>query len=130
MSNVNVRKIIRTFLLISVISGLVFVIIGSILSFMIDWNIYCSLTSILSLARLNSSLLTLASLMNVPKDLPLAIMSIGVMILVFVPIGREILTIFMFLNDDDKMYALISCLVVAIVLISFFVVGPFIHSLK
>ncbi|MEM3810285.1 MAG: DUF1634 domain-containing protein, partial [Thermoplasmatales archaeon] len=98
--------------------------------FMIDWNIYCSLTSILSLARLNSSLLTLASLMNVPKDLPLAIMSIGVMILVFVPIGREILTIFMFLNDDDKMYALISCLVVAIVLISFFVVGPFIHSLK
>ncbi|MEM0130275.1 MAG: DUF1634 domain-containing protein [Thermoplasmatales archaeon] len=130
MSDVNVRKIIRTFLLISVLTGLVFVIVGSILSFMIDWNISCSLMSILSMARLNSSLMTLASLVDVTKDLPLAIMSIGVMILVFVPIGREILTVFMFLNEKDRMYALISCLVVAIVLVSFLVVGPFIHSTR
>ncbi|MEM0127635.1 MAG: DUF1634 domain-containing protein [Thermoplasmatales archaeon] len=129
MAHLNVRKIIRKFLLYGVSAGFAFVIIGMALSFVIDWSISSRFSSILSMARMNSSLTTFTSMIDVTRDLPLALMSIGIMILVFVPVGRGMLTVFMFLNEDDRLYAIICSLVVLIVLISFLVVGPFIRQL-
>ncbi|MGC8644913.1 MAG: DUF1634 domain-containing protein [Thermoplasmata archaeon] len=124
----NVRKVIRSVLLYGVTAGVAFVVAGLVLSFVIEWTFSCSMSYIISVAQLNFSLLKFTSMIDVTRDFPLALMSIGITILIFVPVVRAMLTVLMFIVDDDKLYAFLCALVVLIVLLSFLVVGPIMHG--
>jgi len=128
LAEINVRKIIRSVLQYGVALGIAFVLAGVILSFGLERFLFFPMSYIISLAKLNLSLVKFTLLITVTPDVPLALMSIGIIIFIFIPIARAILTVMMFAVEKDRLYSVLCAVVVAIVLLAFFVVGPFMHG--
>lgn len=122
MAGIDLRRVIKMILLCGVISGCALLISGVLL--FDTTSAFSSLATILAKSSSDFNLLQLASSVYSTNGIPLSLMSVGIMILISVPLAREFVTIFVFEKDKDRFYAIMTALVVIIVILSFILIGP------
>ncbi len=118
------QSMIRAILYYGVIGSAILLTIGSLAVFATGGFLSDSLGQLTVSSTDGWNLLGAFSLNGSLTGISRFLMGSGVLVLVAIPVSRAIMTVFLFAQQKDKKYVIMTSIVILILMVSYLVVGP------
>lgn len=124
MMKCNAQSAIRCILCYGVIGSLIFLTVGSALIFVFGGIDTTSLGQFTSMNLKGSNMLTAFFVQDNLEQISAFALGLGVLVLIGIPICRAAATVFLFAEQKNKKYVVMTLLVLLIIVLEFLVIGP------
>ncbi len=124
MMRCDANSAIRCILCYGVIGSLICLITGSILVFAFAGFDFMTVGQFTTGNIAGSNMLTAFFVGSSLQRIATFIVAVGVLVLIFIPISRAAATILMFAQQGNRKYVILTTLVLVILALGFFVIGP------